>query len=118
MPQKSEGFLSLKPVVFHVLLALADEPLHGYGVVRAVRESSGQVIRLETGAFYRHLRKLLQDRLVEEAATPAGEDVDPRRGSHYQLTELGRGVLRAESRRLASIVDVTREMGLLDGSTS
>jgi DNA-binding PadR family transcriptional regulator len=108
----AEAWLPLKPVVFHVLLALAEGDSHGYGVIRAVREASEGRIHLETGPFYRHLRKLLDEGLVEETeARP--EDDDPRRGAYYRLTASGRAVLSAESRRLAGLVATTRTLGLL-----
>ncbi|MGD8279300.1 MAG: helix-turn-helix transcriptional regulator [Gemmatimonadota bacterium] len=106
-----ETWLPLKPVVFHILLALAEGDSHGYGVIRSVRARSEGRIHLETGPFYRHLRKLLDGGLVEETeARP--EDDDPRRGAYYRLTATGRSVLTAESRRLAGLVTATRRLGL------
>lgn len=106
--------LPLKPVVFHVLLALAEEDLHGYGVIKSVRERSDERIQLETGAFYRHLKKLLDGGLVEES-DERPDDVDARRGAYYRLTDVGRRVLTAESARLSELVDATRDMGILPG---
>ena len=60
--------LPLKPVVFHILLALADQDLHGYGIMQDVRDRSGGHIRMETGPMYRHLRRLLDDGLIAEAS--------------------------------------------------
>ena len=108
----AEAWLPLKPVVFHILLALAEGDSHGYGVIRSVREGSEGRIHLETGPFYRHLRKLMDDGLVGEShSRPAGDD--PRRGAYYRLTAAGRAVLAAESRRLAGLVATTRTLGLL-----
>lgn len=107
-----EAWLPLKPVVFHILLALAEGDSHGYGVIRSVRERSEGRIHLETGPFYRHLRKLLDNGLVAESETRP-EDDDPRRGAYYHLTVSGRAVLSAESRRLAGLVRATRTLGLL-----
>jgi DNA-binding PadR family transcriptional regulator len=92
----------LKPAVFHILLALADGPVHGYAAMQAVRERSGGSVRLSTGSFYRHLSKLLDDGLVEEATGPA--DDDPRRGVYYRVTAQGRQVLVRERDRLAALV--------------
>jgi DNA-binding PadR family transcriptional regulator len=110
--QSPEAHLPLKPVVFHVLLALAEGDAHGYGVIQAVRAASAGRIRLETGSFYRHLRRLLDDGLVEESDERPDND-DARRGAYYRLTPPGREVLAAESRRLAELVDATRAMGLI-----
>ncbi len=113
-----EAWLPLKPVVFHILLALAEGDAHGYGVIRGVRDRSEGRIRLESGPFYRHLRKLLDDGLVEETEERPPDD-DARRGAYYRLTERGRGVLAAESARLAGLVAATRRLGILpDGGAS
>lgn len=110
----TESHLPLKPVVFHILLALAEAQAHGYGVIQSVREGSAGRIHLETGGFYRHLKKLLDDGLVAESDDrPA--DADARRGAYYRLTPFGREVLAAESHRLSGLVDATRSLGLLEG---
>jgi DNA-binding PadR family transcriptional regulator len=109
-----ESHLPLKPVVFHILLALAERQSHAYGVIQAVRERSADLIHLETGPFYRHLRKLLDEGLVQEAAERPPND-DRRRGAYYRLTRLGREVVTAESRRLAGLVALTEELGLMSG---
>jgi len=61
-------------------LKQAASDLHGYSVIQAVRERSEGRIQLQTGPFYRHLRKLMDDRLVNEAPSRPVDD-DPRRGS-------------------------------------
>lgn len=112
-----ESMLPLKPVVFHILLALAREDAHGYGVIQAVRTQSDGLVKLETGSFYRHLRKLLEEELVEESEDRP-VDVDPRRGAYYRLTPTGRQVLQAEGRRLARLVSATSALGLLGNEGS
>ncbi len=104
--------LPLKPVVFHILLALADGDLHGYGVIRSVRRQSDDRLELPTGAFYRHLAWLIKHGLVAETDERPTSD-DPRRGAYYGLTDVGREVLTAEAGRLAEVVSVAREKGLL-----
>lgn len=112
-----ESHLPLKPVVFHILLALAASDAHGYGVIQAVRTQTSDRIRLETGPFYRHLRKLMDNRWVVESGQRPDDD-DPRRGAYYRLTPLGKEVLTAESRRMAEVVSLTTEMGLMPGGGS
>lgn len=97
---------ALKPADFHILLALADGPRHGYGIMKEVeRESSGGV-RLEVGSLYRLIGRLLDTGLLEEA-----ESDDRRR--YYRISRLGRRALRAEAERLASLVDLVRARKLL-----
>ena len=110
--QTTESLPPLKPVVFHILLALANRELHGYGVIQAVREQSGGRIKLETGPFYRHLRKLISDGLVVESDDRPDDD-DPRRGSYYRMTKRGREVVEAEGRRLAELAALTADLGFM-----
>jgi DNA-binding PadR family transcriptional regulator len=93
----------LKPAVFHILLALASpRDAHGYAIMQAVREQSGGRVPLQTGSFYRHLANLIDDGLVEESARRRQED--PRRGTSYRLTPLGRQALEREREYLSGVV--------------
>jgi DNA-binding PadR family transcriptional regulator len=100
-PRRARDFLPLTHLGFHVLLALADAPLHGYAIVRAVRERSGGAVDPGTGSFYSVIHGLSDQGLIAEADHPDGED-DRRR--YYAVTPLGRAVLRAEAARLKSLV--------------
>lgn len=113
----AERHLPLKPVVFHILLALAEQDLHGYGVIQAVRQRSEGRIALQTGPFYRHLKKLIDAGLVCESSDRP-EDDDPRRGAYYRLTSFGEEVVRAEAARLATLVTATEALGLTDRRAS
>lgn len=104
-------FDPLKPAAFHILLALAERDLHGYAVMQAVRQQSGGGVPLQTGSFYRHLSRLIDDGFVVEAATPKGE-ADPRRGTYYRLTSRGRQILAAEQTRLTSLVAHMKKLKL------
>jgi DNA-binding PadR family transcriptional regulator len=100
---RSSDTPSLKPAVFHILLALADQDRHGYAIMQAVRDQSGGQVPLRTGSFYRHLSRLIDDGFVVETPTrPAGDD--PRRGTYYRLTPLGVRVLARERDRLSALV--------------
>ncbi len=91
-------FLPLPPAALHILMALAGEDRHGYGIMREVaRQSDGQY-RLGPGTLYDNLQRLLDKGLVAESAKPTDND-DPRR-RYYRLTNLGRQVLAAEIARL------------------
>lgn len=83
-----------------VLLALAEEPRHGYGVVQAVVELSDGAVKLGAGTLYGIL-----DRLVAaEMAEASGElIVDGRLRRYYRLTEAGLGVLSNETARMRAL---------------
>jgi DNA-binding PadR family transcriptional regulator len=99
-------YAPLKPVVFYILLALAERDSHGYAVMRTVRERSEGQVPLRTGSFYRHLGQLIDAGLVEETPRrPA--DADSRRGAYYRLTPRGRERFEQERRRLVDLVAVS-----------
>ena len=101
-------FLPLKTDAFLILLALSAAPLHGYGIIQDVRaRSEGQVV-LQTGALYRTLRRLLNDRFIEECPRPADAESDDERRRYYQPTAFGRAVLSAEVERLSRLVRAAR----------
>lgn len=102
--------LPVKSTVFLILLALAEEARHGYGIMLEVRERSGGSVNLGTSHLYRHLKRLLDDGLVEE--TDPASDADPRR-RYYRLTALGRELVTAESARLKSLVEQSQRLGFV-----
>jgi DNA-binding PadR family transcriptional regulator len=90
-----------------VLLALASQPLHGYGIIRDIEARSAGETVLQTGALYRTLRRLLRDALIEECDPPADDTGDERR-RYYRLTRRGRLALDAEIARMARLVRAAR----------
>jgi DNA-binding PadR family transcriptional regulator len=98
-PQTS---LPLSRATLYILLALAAEDRHGYGIMQEVaRQSDGQY-KLGPGTLYDNLQKLADQGVVTETARRSTDD-DPRR-RYYRLTGLGRRVLAAEVRRLEGVV--------------
>src|SRR5262245_51570730 len=90
-------FLPLTPAAFHVLLALADGPKHGYLILKYVGERTNGEVRLSTGTLYGLVKRFLDDELIVELA-PAADDDERRRP--YKLTTLGRDVAAGEAARL------------------
>ena len=102
MNEDSSAFLPLSPATLHILLSLAGEDRHGYGIMQEVaRQSEGQY-KLGPGTLYDNLQKLMTQGMVESAPRRS-EDDDPRR-RYYRLTRLGRSVLTAEIARLESVI--------------
>ena len=100
--------LPLKPDVLMILLALREGERHGYALMRDAAERSEGTVRLQAGALYRTLKRLVDDGLVAESdARPAPESDDERR-RYYRLTPLGARVLAAELDRLARLVAAAR----------
>jgi len=115
LPSRARRFLPLTPQMFHLLVALADRPRHGYGIAREVEERTGGATRLVAGTLYGILRRLTEDGLVAETGPPPGEEDDDPRRRYYRLTPLGLAVARAEAARLEGLVDLARRSDLLAG---
>lgn len=113
MPTRDpRSFLPLTPLAFEVLLALADQPRHGYGIILEVGERTDGLIRLRTGTLYVLLQRLVDQDLIDESSKRPGPDVDSRR-KYYSVTPLGRAVLEAEARRLEDVVGEARRKRVL-----
>src|SRR5262252_2492657 len=102
MNDEVQGFLPLSPANLYILLSLAAEDRHGYGIMQEVaRQSDGQY-KLGPGTLYDNLQKLLDQGIVEERSPRSAGD-DPRR-RYYRLSRFGRGLLATEIARLEGVV--------------
>jgi DNA-binding PadR family transcriptional regulator len=91
--------------MYHLLLALTDEPAHAYALVHAIRTRSEGRIDPGTGSFYSMIRQAVDVALVRETTGESGSDG---RRRVYDITPLGRSVLQAEVRRLEQQLAMTR----------
>lgn len=101
---RPEEFLPLHPFDLRILLVLAKGPAHGYPIVKAIEEKDGSWKRVLPANLYRRLRDLHVRGLVEEVDPPDGAPGDDRQRRTFALTELGRRVAAAETRRLDALV--------------
>ena len=115
LSRTAEELLPLRPVVFHVLLSLADGERHGYAIVQDIVERSNGAIRLEPGNLYRHLKTMLDDRLIEESERRPVPGKDDERRRYYRLTTRGVAVAKAEVGRLEGQLAAARTRRLLKG---
>jgi DNA-binding PadR family transcriptional regulator len=107
--------LPLPLATFHILLALADEDRHGYGIILEVQARTGGALRLSAGTLYRSIQRMMEDGLIVEVhERPAPEEDDERR-RYYRITPFGAEVARAEVRRLAELVRLGRAKGFAPG---
>ena len=98
--------MKLNSTDFQILLALAGESRHGYGIMQEIaRQSAGQY-KIGPGTLYDNLKKLVGQGLVEETASRSTTS-DPRR-RYYRLKALGRGVLLADVKRLTGVLREAR----------
>jgi DNA-binding PadR family transcriptional regulator len=96
----------LAPAMLHILLALAAEDLHGYGIIQEISRQSHGHYKLGPGTLYDNLKRLMDQKLVIDAPKSSLSDDETRR--LYRLTAQGRTVLSAEIDRLHSVVQEAR----------
>ncbi|HEY1925129.1 MAG TPA: PadR family transcriptional regulator [Candidatus Acidoferrum sp.] len=101
------SFLPLSPAALLILLALAGEDLHGYGIMQEVARQSEGKYKLGPGTLYDNLKKLMVQGVVEESGRSDAADGDSRR-RYYRLSALGRSVLSAEVDRLEGVLREAR----------
>ena len=110
-----QELLPLTPAVFHILLALAGEERHGYGIMQEVAARSGGKVRLGPGTLYGSIKRMIADGLIEESDERPDPELDDERRRYYRLTDFGRRVAAAEAERLARLVREARVKRLLPG---
>lgn len=86
----------LTPAVFHILLALADGPVHGYALMQAAESTAG--FAMGPGTIYGTLERLERAGMVKEVAGSG----DGRRRL-FAIQPAGRAALRQEARRLSRL---------------
>jgi DNA-binding PadR family transcriptional regulator len=121
MQKDAEAQLPLTTLWYNILLALADEARHGYGIIKEIELRTDGRMSPGTGTVYLALQRLEEDGLIAESkeTAEATERVhrDKRRRRWYELTPQGRAVLAAETRRLLAEVSLAVEKGVIDSSS-
>jgi DNA-binding PadR family transcriptional regulator len=94
---------NLKPLsepVLLILTSLADEPRHGYALIKDIESLSEGRVRLSTGTLYGAIRRLVDDGLIE----PFDQQDTSRDKQAYRLTSEGRQQLRMELERMKQLM--------------
>jgi DNA-binding PadR family transcriptional regulator len=91
--------LPLTEPVLLVLLSLAEQPRHGYSILKDVERMSRGRVKLSTGTLYGALRRLLDGAWIERVE----EDESPRDRRPYRLTSRGRRSLQLEVERMRQL---------------
>lgn len=105
--------IPLTPAVFHILLALAGGERHGYRIMQEVERVTAGQFPLGAATLYRSIQKMLIDGFIDELHDPLDSAGGDERRRYYKLTAFGRRVAQAEARRLATLVQASRQSGLL-----
>lgn len=113
--QSPDDFLPLSESVFQILLSLADEDRHGYGIMKDVEARTEGRIRLAPGTLYGAIKRLKAQGLLAETGERVDPDLTDERRRYYSLTGSGRRVLRAEAARVADLARQAAAKNLLPG---
>lgn len=105
----------MAPAVFHILIALADQPLHGYGIMLDIAERSGGKLKLSPGTLYGSIKQMLEDGWIEEVSVRHATDDERRR--YYRLTREGREAARQEMARMSALLNHARLTSLRSEGT-
>lgn len=100
----------LTHVVYHILVSLTSEARHGYGIIKDVADRTDRQVEVEAGTLYAAIKRMTVDGIIEEVPAPVSSDA---RRRYYAVTEFGRAVAFAESKRLEAMVELAKDQGLL-----
>lgn len=112
-PSAADANPPLTPAMFHVLLALAGDDLHGYAILKEVDLRTRGEVKLSTGTLYGIIKRLLSDGLIGELRQRPAAAQDDERRRYYRLTPKGRELAAAEAERLEKVVALARSRHLL-----
>jgi len=104
-----ESQLPLTETTLLILLSLAEEPRHGYAIMKDVENLSNGRVSFSTGTLYGALKRLLDQAWIERIEK-IDEKPEPqnRPRKAYTLTDLGANILQAELKRIQSIISAAR----------
>ena len=105
----------LPSAAFQILLSLAGEDLHGYGIMRQVADQTDGRIRLGPGTLYSSIQTLLEEKFIEEVDQREDPKLGNERRRYYRQTSAGRKLARGEAERLADLLRVARTKKILRG---
>jgi len=89
---------ALTEAVFYILLSLYS-PMHGYGIMQNIRELSIERVNLGAGTLYGAINTLLEKKWIRSV-----EGEKSSRKKEYEITDLGKSVIRGEIVRLEELI--------------
>jgi DNA-binding PadR family transcriptional regulator len=96
----------MRDATFLILTAIADQELHGYGIIGEVKALSGGRLTLGPGTLYGTLDRLTEQNLIRPTTT---EVVDGRLRRYYGITGSGLSAVRSEAKNRAATLRAAAE---------
>jgi len=97
--ERSDEARPLSEPVLLILMSLAEQPRHGYALLKDIETLSRGRVRLSTGTLYGAIRRLLDDGWIERFE----QDDTSRDKQAYRLTALGRRQFQLELGRMKEL---------------
>ncbi len=97
--------IPLTEALFYILLAVR-KPNHGYGITQEVEELTNGRVVFGAGTLYGAIQSLVKKGWIRIYS----EDTTSRKKKEYLITEAGREVFQAETRRLEELLNNAKYM--------
>ena len=110
----SEQHRPISAQVFQILLAVSDKQLHGYAIIRDVKQRTGGRVTLTASTLYSAIKRMLSAGLVEESEERPVPELDDERRRYYGITKEGMRVLRREAEWLELLTSTARDKHVLE----
>lgn len=102
----------LTPAVFHILLALASQARHGYGIMKQVEADSQAGVKMGPGTLYGSIGRMIDAGLIRESDKKIDPALDDERRVYYCITAAGQKALATELARYRAVVALAKDKRL------
>ena len=110
----SEQHRPISTQVFQILLAVSDKQLHGYAIIRDIKQRTDGRVTLTASTLYSAIKRMLSAGLVEESEERPVPELDDERRRYYGITKEGMLVLRREAEWLELLTSMARDKHVLE----
>ena len=115
--QDPAALIPLKHSTYRVLLALAEDDLHGYAIMQSLAEITGGRETILPGTLYAALARMVDAGLIEKLEGRANDASGGPTRRYYRRTGFGRAVARAESERFSALLDIAKAQDIFSEKT-
>jgi DNA-binding PadR family transcriptional regulator len=111
----SQAPAPLRQPTYAILLAMGDDSMHGYAIMRALEEKTDGRERILPGTLYAAIARMLDEELIEERDAPKHDASAGPARRYYRRTARGRGAARDESVRLRALLQMAVAQDMVPG---
>ena len=115
MTADRERIAPLRQPILAILLAIGDDSMHGYAIMRALEEKTDGRERILPGTLYAAISRMVGEGLIEELQAPKNDTSAGPTRRYYRRTARGRAAARDESVRLRALLRMAVTQDLVPG---